>query len=686
MSEAIDLKLFCYAIVRSIAYFRFKVQDFLFYCKYGFLKSSMSFIKNLTISQRLFISYLLIGLVTVVIIGSLFYIAFRNAVVEKTLNQLSSINMLKKSRIDDFFFTRRNQLSLMMNDSSMKEAFFYFIEGDHLSETNALSTDKQQRNIKKLLKSFDYDDIRIVSKEGKAVNPLGEKESVLDTLLNSEDKAVKHFFEEAHLKTTRFDASMYGNQSETELAIAFPFKSETGAYLGTVLLHKSFDKVSEILFERTGMGTSGESYIVGRDMRMRSASRFSPSKPPLHITVNTHAVKSAFSGVEGEHILDDYRGVEVLSVWRRLDLNGLDWVIISEIDMEEAMQPVLSIRKYFIYVSVAIIVLIIWFTLMIANNLTHPILVLRGVIEKLAKGILPNDMPDSVYNDEIGEMTKAVNKLSEGIKRTSDFASRIGNNDLDAEYVPLSDEDVLGQSLLTMRDSLKKLKEQEKKLSRQRSAALIEGQENERRRFAREIHDGLGQMLVAIKFRIAALEESGEAKDELKKLLNDTIEEVRRISNNVMPGVLLDFGLEAGLNQLCSNIKRLTNMNLQFNYLVDETSGNLDFDVKVGLYRIAQEALNNSIKYAEAKNAELEVVNGSDFVMMIIKDDGKGFDMKEYADNKAKISNGIKNMKERARLMNGSFYIQSEINKGTVVKVEVPLQVVENEESQLIHE
>ncbi|MFN6944706.1 MAG: cache domain-containing protein [Cytophagaceae bacterium] len=643
----------------------------------------MSFIKNLSISQRLFLSYLSIGVVAVVVSGWLFFMAFREAIIERTLAQLSSINVLKKARIDDYFAGRKRSLALILNDSHFQEAFSFYLSNP--SDGQVGGSVEHFEVINNLVVDHHYQDVLFLNNVDEIIYTQRD-DAFLIKMIVSDNEEIKHFLEKARKGITRIDVSMHGNLAETIIFIGAPVYSEDNRFQGTIVLHKKFTRISDILHERTGMGNSGESYIVDRDFRMRSVSRFYPDKPPLKIIVNTEAVSNAFAGIDGNHILADYRGVSVLSVYRRLNMEGLDWVLISEIDLEEAMLPVTRIRVFIVYVSVLVIILLIWITLLLGDNLTRPIRSLKVTIDRLARGILPDKAQEPKYNDEIGEMVLAVNRLAESFEQTSKFARRIGNNELNAEYRPLSEEDVLGISLLQMRDSLKKLKEQEKRLNRQRSAALIEGQENERRRFAREIHDGLGQMLVAIKFKIAALEEKSEAKTELRDLLNETIEEVRRISNNVMPGVLLDFGLEAGLNQLCQNLKKITNINITFTSLKDEEQNPLDFDITVGLYRIAQEALNNIVKYAEASKAEVELVHDKELVMLLISDDGIGFDYTEWQQNSNRANNGIKNMRERSRLMNGSFYIHAEKQKGTTIKVEVPLHVKETEDDHLIEE
>jgi two-component system, NarL family, sensor kinase len=444
----------------------------------------------------------------------------------------------------------------------------------------------------------------------------------------------------------------------------------TADSLASPLPDKTIKQLEEILFIRTGMGNTGESYLVGEDTMMLSKSRFFPDREPSSIKVNTASVRLALSGYEGVHYTRDYRNVEVLSAYRKLNIRGLNWVIISEIDFEEALMPVHELRNYIMFTALLISLIIILITFYLSRRISNPVLKLKSIILDLSKGILPEEKILPSSHDEIAMMTEAVNELVEGLKRTSDFAYHIGNNDFNKSFQPLSDQDVLGISLLQMRDKLQVIQKNEISLIRARSSALLEGQENERKRLARELHDGLGQMLTVVKLRLGSIKDDQKV-DEIKNLLDDTIAEVRRISNNLMPAVLMDFGLEAGLRLLCKNSSEYAGLEIEFSF--DQTQKvAVSFDISIGLYRIAQEGLNNIIKYADTKKARISVLQYRDRINMEISDEGKGFSLDDlYLENKE--SKGIKNMRERAKLLGGTFNIESALNKGTTITVEIPL-------------
>jgi PAS domain S-box-containing protein len=246
----------------------------------------------------------------------------------------------------------------------------------------------------------------------------------------------------------------------------------------------------------------------------------------------------------------------------------------------------------------------------------------------------------------------------------------------DTTIIPVYNEyNAIGQYIAIYNDLTEKFKHSvnEQKI---RTVSVLEGQERERRKIARELHDGLGQMLTALRFNIQAMTEPSEEDEkgllnQIKSSIVDIIQEVRRISFDLMPNVLHDFGLAAGLHHLC---ERMTSnaKNVMIRYTGMESIERYEKNFEINLYRIAQEAMNNALKYAEPKeiNIDMQII-GSELIL-IIEDDGNGF----IPSDKKKIDGsgrGLTNIKERVNLLNGNIIFNSIIGEGTSVRVEVPL-------------
>ncbi len=214
--------------------------------------------------------------------------------------------------------------------------------------------------------------------------------------------------------------------------------------------------------------------------------------------------------------------------------------------------------------------------------------------------------------------------------------------------------------------------------ARVRSAALLEGQEEERKRFARELHDGIGQMLTGLKLHVEKIrqtpftdEKQKQRFEDLRSLLQETIQNTRQIAFNLMPSVLGDFGLEAALQLLSEQTARSSGMDIRFKGVKETVR--LAPVQEIGLYRIAQEALNNAIKHSHATCIDVAVKRTSTDITLKVQDNGKGFLNKNASgpDHSSIIHNGLDNMKTRARLLDGKLEIVSKINKGTKIEVKI---------------
>src|SRR5690606_25056232 len=227
-------------------------------------------------------------------------------------------------------------------------------------------------------------------------------------------------------------------------------------------------------------------------------------------------------------------------------------------------------------------------TYVLSHAISKPVLQVKQMVVSLARGVIPARRAEVTSYDEIGQMAEAINQLTEALRRSTEFANAIGLGHFDTPYERLSERDSLGTALIRMRDELKGFNEREHQLAMSRAAALLEGQELERRRITLELHDGVGQLLTAIKMRVEVLDGDEEKKEGIKAYINDTIAEVRRISYNVMPQALVDYGLKAAVAGLCDNIRKYSGLTMDFNW-VEEVATRLDFDVSIAVFRIVQE-------------------------------------------------------------------------------------------------
>jgi len=205
--------------------------------------------------------------------------------------------------------------------------------------------------------------------------------------------------------------------------------------------------------------------------------------------------------------------------------------------------------------------------------------------------------------------------------------------------------------------------------------SMIEGQELERRRLAKEMHDGVGPLLSTIKMNIQKIESdivelSPPIKEDFSaaySLIDTVADEIRYISHHLLPKVIEDFGLSAGLESLC---KRLDNTSkLEVYFYSSHPEERFDQMIELGLYRSGQELINNAVKHSDAKRIEVQLIKHADSLVLSIEDDGKGFDWKMLPGSGI----GLANVETRVASLGGTCSIDTRIGQGVNVVMEIPL-------------
>ncbi len=200
------------------------------------------------------------------------------------------------------------------------------------------------------------------------------------------------------------------------------------------------------------------------------------------------------------------------------------------------------------------------------------------------------------------------------------------------------------------------------------SKAMITGQETERYRIARELHDGLGNILAVVKFNLGDLDIENQTEElaHVIQQLDHSISELRRIAHDMMPEMLISIGLEAALKDLCES---LTSQKLTVDYHFIKIENAIPQQTQLAIYRIVQELLTNVVKHAEAKNVLLQCTQNKNIFFITLDDDGKGFNPNLQ---KEQTGIGLGNIKSRVAYLNGKIEIGPRINQsGTSINIEL---------------
>jgi PAS domain S-box-containing protein len=219
---------------------------------------------------------------------------------------------------------------------------------------------------------------------------------------------------------------------------------------------------------------------------------------------------------------------------------------------------------------------------------------------------------------------------------------------------------------------------EQKKAEERIIGSVIEGSENERRRIAKELHDGLGQYLTAASLNLDSVYEELKTLPEKKmkqyekglKLLRNAIVESRRISQNLLPKAIEDFGLSLAVQSLIDDVAGSSEITIAYS---DNLNGiDLGENVELNIYRIIQEGMNNAVRHADCNRVDIQLILDENQLICTIEDNGTGFQL----DSDEVLGLGITNIRNRVNALSGEVEFSSRAGKGTLITVIVPVNVV----------
>ncbi|GAB4305696.1 MAG: hypothetical protein Kow0068_26670 [Marinilabiliales bacterium] len=204
-------------------------------------------------------------------------------------------------------------------------------------------------------------------------------------------------------------------------------------------------------------------------------------------------------------------------------------------------------------------------------------------------------------------------------------------------------------------------------------SAIIRTEENERNRFSKDLHDGLGPLLSSIKMALFSVDktkldkDNSELIDICKNAINQSIKSIKEISNNLSPHILENFGIISAINDFTKKIS--SDILIEINSDLDNTR--FKYNIEIVLYRIICELINNTIKHASAQKINIDIYLENDILNCYYFDNGIGCDINKLSDNN--VGMGLSNIKSRLKSVNGTIEIESSKNNGMHVYIKIPI-------------
>lgn len=339
-----------------------------------------------------------VGLIPFAVIGTASLLTASNAISSSAFDKLAAVATIKKNHILAYINQRLVDVSTLAANHTVMDGMAAFQTAFEAEKAAGGTLWKEIEEsyatwLVTFAKEYQYEDLLLITREGNVVYSVQQKSDLGQNLISGplKDSALGRFFSTALEKVSFLDIAPYPpSENEPRAFVAAPVM-QSGQIIGMVALQLSINPINQIMQERTGMGSTGEVYLIGQDRLMRSDSFLDPENhsvkasfaQPRSGLVNTEAGRLALSGKEGIGLLKNYGEKEVLSAYSSLDIQAVRWAILAEVDKKEAFSAVYRLRWVIGLIAVMGLVCITGAGLWMARSITRPV---HRIIQQLTCG------------------------------------------------------------------------------------------------------------------------------------------------------------------------------------------------------------------------------------------------------------------------------------------------------------
>ncbi len=542
-----------------------------------------------SIRGRLVIWFLILTFSSLTIMGVMAYINARNSLKEQAIRQLVSVRDIKASQIESFLAERLSDVKVMSENPSTISAIKEFaVAFASLGSENARSLYLDKRSatdagdgsdyseihakyhllFSNYAKAYDYADLFLVeSLKGEVVYSVAKEDDYGSSLVSGP-------YAESILSIAFNRAKQSQGGKEALITDFKPYAPSSGAaasfisspiydgtkIVGILIFQTSISEINAIMAERSGLGDTGETYLVGPDKLMRSDSRFSEESTLLKRKVETIAVEEAIANKTGVEIIKDYRDISVLSAYTQIHFEGISWSIIAEIDEAEAYAPARNLMLTLSIIGAISLAIIAFIAYLAARQLSNPIIKMSETASKLAAGDLEQTV-EITSRDETGVLAETFNLMVGNLRKTMEdlekkaeeerevkdylektvkdyvvFVEKVSSGDLTGELSVTGEDDLsnLGNNLASMTESLKGMAMQMRDATANITTATS------------EILATTNQQAATASQQSAAVNETSTTVKEVRQTAEQSNDRVRMVSEMIQESTkAADQGLQA---------------------------------------------------------------------------------------------------------------------------------------------
>ncbi|MEM7549997.1 MAG: PAS domain S-box protein [Bacteroidota bacterium] len=407
--------------------------------------------KNISIGTKITTLMFLVVVLSLVAAGFIFFSFSKNSIQANFKNNLSSIAALRANKINTQFVVISDGLESIRQSNIISE------------QLNLLTTYQSDTIV-------DQDSLRSVVNMTlqKVTEPLQNLKGLSRILIADEDYVVRYSSISEFSNGDPFtfpEDDIIASTEETKFTNPFTDDAGTSIY-GFRALNNGGVAVSKIdlnpyvmiLEDTIGLTKTGEMVlgkVDGNKITFLNSPRFDTagvlSRGIILGSGVAKPMQYALKGESGSGVDQDYRGVNTVAVWHYLP--DIKWGLVAKVDEQEVFEESKALLRNFSITALLIVVLTTIAAYIFSGYLIKPLLSLKSTLQLLGNGILPKEV-NKTTNDEIGQMALTMNNLVQGLRRTADFANRIGKGEFETDFKPMSEDDTLGQALMDMKENI----------------------------------------------------------------------------------------------------------------------------------------------------------------------------------------------------------------------------------------
>ena len=382
---------------------------------------------RIKIKTRLITLLVIVGLVPLAIVSFVMVERAHEALESQAFAQLDNISHTKKIQVETYIDDISSDIEVLAGSAYVADALDAFasvLDNGRIDqvEYDYFESLEYGGPFRKFLQTYGYYDLLLITPQGDVVYSVRQEAELANNVKADflADTLLGKTLNSALTQVTLTDFQVYKPSTGKLIALlSAPVKTSVGGEtLGTVVLKLTHEKINEIMLERTGMGKTGEAYLVGPDMLMRSDAYLDPEhrtvvaafREPTQGRVETTSTREALAGRSGQLIQPDFRGVRVLSAYIPVQWGEISYALMAEIEEQEAFEAIFQLQRWMGFTALALVGLIVLAALILATLITKPILSLTHASIDVAEGNLDRHV-DVSGQDELGVLAQNFNRM-----------------------------------------------------------------------------------------------------------------------------------------------------------------------------------------------------------------------------------------------------------------------------------